>query len=162
MLLYIPLLNVFILVLSMLYLFIILDLLSFLCLRHIFRCPLTITLLSFAIISSSTIKFLPFDNLYFLGIGMLVSLNSSILLSLNSNTYLEIPTAYLNISVYMSMTFLFSEILSCSIVNSLSFDNFYSISLGMPVSMEPRILLYFMYSFVYTQRLFRTFHFTCP
>jgi hypothetical protein len=70
----------FILVLSMLYLFILFDLISLLCLRHLCRRPLTITFLYFRILSSSTLKLLPFDHLYSLGIYMHVPLDSSIFL----------------------------------------------------------------------------------
>jgi hypothetical protein len=85
--------------------------------------PLTRTYLSFGILSSSSIKLLPFDHPYSLGIDMLVPLDSSILLfqiltSKNS-------VAYLNILVYMSMTFLSSVIPPYSVVKSLSFVFFY-------------------------------------
>jgi hypothetical protein len=56
-----------------------LDLISLLCLRHLCRCPLTITFLSVGILPSSVIKLLPFDYLYSLSIDMLVLLDSSIL-----------------------------------------------------------------------------------
>jgi hypothetical protein len=119
----------FILVLPILYLFILLYLISVLSLRHLCGCPFTITFWSSGILYSSIIKFLPFGNLYSLCIDMLVSLDSSILLfqiltSKNS-------AAYLNISVYMTMTFLSSEILSCSVDKSLSFGILYFLSLGM-------------------------------
>jgi hypothetical protein len=72
------------------------------------------SLLSFGILSSSIIKLLPFDHLYSLVIDMLVSMDSSILLFqiLTSKNY----AAYLNILVYMSMTFLSFEIPYYSIV----------------------------------------------
>jgi hypothetical protein len=84
-------------------------------------------LLSFGILSSSSIKLLPFDHLYSLGIDMLVPLDSSILLfqiltSKNSISYLNIP-------FYMSMTFLSSKIPSYSVVKLLSFGFFYSLVL---------------------------------
>jgi hypothetical protein len=99
-----------------------LDLISLLCLRHLCRCPLTITFLSFGILFSSIIKLLPFDHPYSLGIDMLVPLDSSILLFqiLTSENFV----AYLNISVYMSMILLSFETLSYSIVKSLSFWQF--------------------------------------
>jgi hypothetical protein len=120
----------FILVLSMLYLFILLGLISLLCLRHLCRCPLTITFLSFWILSSSTIKLLSFGNLYSLGIDMLVSLNSSILLFQMLTS--EFSTTYLNTPVYMSMNFLSSEIPSYFVVRSSSFSLFYSLVLVCP------------------------------
>jgi hypothetical protein len=64
----------------MLHLFILLDLISLLCLRHLCRCPLTLNFLSFGILFSSITKLLPFGNLYSLGIDMLVSLDSLTLL----------------------------------------------------------------------------------
>jgi hypothetical protein len=100
--------------------------------------PLTIAFLSFDILSSSTIKLLLFDHLYSLGIDMLVSLDSSILFFriLTSGNYV----AYLNILVYISLTFLSFEIPSYSVVKSLSFNNFYSFGLNMLVSLESCIL----------------------
>ena len=96
-----------------------LDLISFLCLRHLFRCPLTITFLSF-------LGFFPLSllNCYYLA-------NSSPLVltclypfnTLVSSTYLWISTAYLNISVYMYIILSF-ETLSYSVVKSLSFRQF--------------------------------------
>jgi hypothetical protein len=64
----------------MLHLFILLDLISLLCLRHLCRCPLTITFLSFGIISSFIIHLPPFGNPYSFGTEMLVTLDSPILL----------------------------------------------------------------------------------
>jgi hypothetical protein len=55
-----------------------LDLISVLCLRHLCRCPLTITFLSVGILPSFVIKSLPFDYLYSLSIDMLIPLDSSI------------------------------------------------------------------------------------
>jgi hypothetical protein len=98
-----------------------------LCSRHVCRCPLTITFLSFGILSSSSIKLLPFDHLYSLGIDMLVPLDSSILLFQILTS--ENSISYLNIPFYMSMTFLSSEIPSYSDVKSLSFGFFYSLVL---------------------------------
>jgi hypothetical protein len=49
-----------------------LDLISLLCLRHLCRCPLTITFMSVGILPSSVIKLLPFDYLCSLNINMLV------------------------------------------------------------------------------------------
>ena len=105
----------------------ILDLISLLCLRHLCRCPLTITFLSFGILSSSSIKLLPFHHPYSLGIDMLVPLASSILLFqiLTSGN----SVAYLNIPVYMSMTFLSSKIPPYSVAKSLPFGSFYSLTL---------------------------------
>jgi hypothetical protein len=132
----------------MLYLFIPLDLISLLCLRRLCRCPLTITFWSARILSSSTIKLLPFGNLYSLGIDMLESLDSSVLLFQILTS--ENSTAYSNILVYMSMTFLSFEIPSYSVVKSLSFGDFYSLSLSMIVSLESCMLLYFMYAYLHT------------
>jgi hypothetical protein len=78
---------------------------------------------------SFVIKLLPFDNLYSLGIAMLISLDPSILL-FQILTFKN-SAGYLNISIYMSMTFLSSEILSCSVVESLPFGKFYSLGFGM-------------------------------
>jgi hypothetical protein len=71
------------------------------------------SLLSFEIPSSSIIKIIPFDHHYSPGIDMLVPLDSSILLFqiLTSKN----PASYLNISIYMTMTFLSFETLSYSI-----------------------------------------------
>jgi hypothetical protein len=55
-----------------------LDLISLLCLRHLCRCPLTITFLSFGILTSFVIELLPFGYLYSSGIDMLISLDSLI------------------------------------------------------------------------------------
>jgi hypothetical protein len=57
-----------------------LDLISLLCLRHLCRCPLTITFLSVGILPSSVIKFLPFDYHNSLSIDMLILLDSLVLL----------------------------------------------------------------------------------
>jgi hypothetical protein len=118
-----------------------LDLISLLCLLHLCRCPLTITFLSFGILSFFIIKLPPFGNLYSFGIDIFVSLDSSILLS--QILTCENSVAYLNIPVYMFMTFLSFEILSYPVVKSLSFGNFYSLGLSMLVSLESCILLYF-------------------
>jgi hypothetical protein len=127
---------------SMVYTYLnLLDLISLLCLRHLCRCPLTITFLSSGILSSSIVKFLPFSNLYSLGIDMLVSLDSSILLFQKHTS--KNSVAYLNISVFISLSFLSFEIHSYSVVKSLSFNNFYSIGLSMLVSLESCILSYF-------------------
>jgi hypothetical protein len=139
MLLYITLPKVF--YSSMVYTFLnLFDLISLLCLRHLCRCPLTITFLSFGIFSSSVIKFPPFSNLYSFGINILVSLDSSIPLSqiLTSKNFV----AYLNIPVYMFTTFLSFETSSYSVVKSLYFSNFYSLGLRMLVSLESCILLH--------------------
>jgi hypothetical protein len=76
--------------------------------------PLTITFLSFGILSSSIIKFLPFSNPYFLGIDMLVSLDSPILLfqKLTSNNF----AAYLNILVYCHTRILGAPKSRCKII----------------------------------------------
>jgi hypothetical protein len=42
------------------------------------------------------------------------------------------------------MTFLSSEIISYSVVKSLSFGNFYALGLGMLVPLESCILLFYM------------------
>jgi hypothetical protein len=110
--------------------------------------PLTRTYLSFGILSSSSIKLLPFHHPYSLGIDMLVPLASSILLFqiLTSGN----SVAYLNIPVYMSMTFLSSEIPPYSVVKSLSFVFFYSLVL---VCSYPWSLAYshiFMYAYLHT------------
>jgi hypothetical protein len=119
------------------------------------------SLLSFGIHSSSIIKFLPFDHLYSLGIDMLVSRDSSILLFWILTS--ENSVVHLNIPVYMTMTFLSSEIISYSVVKSLSFSNFYSLSLGMLVSLESCILLVFIYMLTFIpQCRFKTFQLTCP
>jgi hypothetical protein len=70
--------------------------------------------------------------------------------------------AYLNISVYMSMTFLSFEILSYSIVKSLSFGNLYSLRLGMLVPLESCILLFLYVLTFIAQYMFKTFQLTCP
>jgi hypothetical protein len=118
-----------------------LDLISFLCLRQLCRCPLTITLLSFGILFSFVIKLLPCYHLYSLGIDMLVPLDYLILLfqilaSKNSVIYLNIP-------VYMSMTFLSSEIPSYSVVKSLSFG--FSILLVLVHSYHWNLAYYYFY-----------------
>jgi hypothetical protein len=137
-----------------------LDLISLLCLRHLCRCPLTITFLSFGILFSSIIKLLPFDHPYSLGIDMLVPLDSSILLFqiLTSENFV----AYLNISVYMSMILLSFETLSYSIVKSLSFWQFvlswswYARTIGIL-----HTLILYMLTFI-SQYLFKTFQLMCP
>jgi hypothetical protein len=85
------------------------------------------SLLYFGILSSSNIKLLPFDHPYSFGIDVLVPLDSSILLFqiLTSEKFV----AYLNILVYMSMTFLSSEIPPYSVAKSLPFGSFYSLTL---------------------------------
>jgi hypothetical protein len=106
------------------------------------------SLLYFGILSSSKIKLLPFDHPYSFGIDMLVPLDSSILLFqiLTSENFV----AYLNIPVYMSMTFLSSEIPSYSVAKSLSFGYFYSFTL---VCLYPWNLAYsyiLMYAYFHT------------
>jgi hypothetical protein len=129
-LLYAPLPKVF--YFSMVYISLnLLDLISLLCLHHLCRCPLTITFLSFGILFPSIIKLLPFDHIYSIGIDMQHLLDSSIPLSLNSNTP-KVFVAYLNISVYMSMTFLSFEIPFYSTIKSSSFSSFYSLVLVCP------------------------------
>jgi hypothetical protein len=49
----------------------------------------------------------------------------------------------------MSVTFLFFETLSSSVVKLLSFGNLYSLGLGMLVSLESCILLFFIYAYLY-------------
>jgi hypothetical protein len=95
-------------------------------------------LIAFGILSFSVINLPLFSHLYSLGIDMLVSLDSSILLFqiLTSKN----NVAYLNILVYISLTFLSFEIPSYSVVKSLSFNNFYSLGLNMLVSLESCIL----------------------
>jgi hypothetical protein len=140
-----------------------LDLISLLCLRHLCRCPLTKTFLSFRILFSSIIKFLPFDYIYSIGIDMMYLLDFfpypyPLIQILNPKNSI----AYLNISVYMSMTFLSFETLSYSIVKSLSFDNLYSLYIGMLVPLESCILLFsYVLTFI-SQYLFKTFQLTCP
>jgi hypothetical protein len=136
---------------------ILLDLISLLCLWHLFRCPMTITLLPLEFFSFSVINLPPFSHLYFLGIDMLVSLYSSILLFqiLTSKNYV----AYLNILVYISLTLSF-EIPSYSIVKSLSFNNFYSLGLSMLMSLESCILSYFICLLSYSNA-FKIFQYTC-
>jgi hypothetical protein len=125
-----------------------LDLISMLCLRHLRRCPLIITFLSFRILFSSIIKLLPFDHPYSLSIAMLLPLDSLILL-------FQIPTsknfvAYLNILVYMSMTSLSSEIPSYSFAKSLSFDSFYSLTLVCPYPWNLAYSYILMYAYFHT------------
>jgi hypothetical protein len=72
---------------------------------------------------------------------MLVPLDSSILLFQILTS--ENSVAYLNIPVYIFMTFMSFETPSYSIVKSLPFNNFYSLGLSMLVSLESRILSYF-------------------
>jgi hypothetical protein len=149
---------------SMVYTFLnLLDLISLLCLRHPCRCPLTITLLSFGVLSSFVIKLLPFEYIYSIGIDMLYLLDFfpcpyPLIQILNPKNSI----AYLNISVYMSMTFLSFETLSYSIVKSLSFGNLYSLRLGMPVPLESCILLFLYVLTFISQYLFKTFQLTCP
>jgi hypothetical protein len=59
-----------------------LDMISLLCLRHLCRCPLTITFLSFRILFSSIIKLklLPCDHVNSIGIDMLVYLHFNTLI----------------------------------------------------------------------------------
>jgi hypothetical protein len=127
-----------------------LDLISLLCLRHLCRCTLTITFLSFGILFSSIIKLLPFDYIYSICIDMLYLLDFfpypfPLIQILNPKNSI----AYLNISVYMSMTFLSFETLYYSIVKSLSFDK-YSLRLGMLVPLESCILLFlYVLTFIY-------------
>jgi hypothetical protein len=111
-----------------------LDLISLLCLRHLCRCPLTITFLPFGILSSSVIKWPPFSNLYSIGIDMLVSMEPSILL-FQILTY-ENSVVHLNILVYMFTIFLSFETSSYSVVKSLSFGNFHFLGLVVLVSLE--------------------------
>jgi hypothetical protein len=122
----------------MLYLFILLYLISLLCLQHRCRCPLTITFLSFGTVSSSIIKLLPFDNLYSFVIDMLVSLDSSILLfqTLTSEKFV----AYLSILVYMFMTILSFEIPFYSVV--------YLSAISIPLVLVCSYLWSFAYSYI--------------
>jgi hypothetical protein len=63
----------------------------------------------------------------------------------------------------MSMTFLSSEILSYSVVQSLSFNNFYSLSLDMLVSLESYILLsFYIWLPLYPNFYLKHFWFTWP
>jgi hypothetical protein len=50
----------------------------------------------------------------------------------------------------MPMTFLSSEILSYFVVMLLSYDNIYSLGLGMLALLESSILLSFLYAYPYT------------
>ena len=85
------------------------------------------SLLYFGILSSSSIKVLPFDHPYSLGIDMIVPLDSSILLFQILTS--ENSVVYLNIPVYMSMNFLSSEIASYSVVKIVILCLFYSLVL---------------------------------
>jgi hypothetical protein len=99
-----------------------LDLISLLCLRHLCRCPLTITFLSFGSLPLSSL------NCYHFAILFPWYWHASI--PEFFNTLVSIPTSnknsavYLNISVYMSVILLSFETLSYSIVKSLSFWQF--------------------------------------
>jgi hypothetical protein len=99
-----------------------LDLNSLLCLRHLCRCPLTITFLSFWDFSSLSC--------YHLAISILLVLACCIfwilpyLYPLIQTLNPENSVAYFYISVYMSMILLSFETLSYSIVKSLSFWQF--------------------------------------
>jgi hypothetical protein len=93
--------------------------------------------------------------LVFLGFLPLLSRKSSPLLltcsypfnTLVSNTCLSI--IYLNILVYMTMTFLSFETLSFYVVKSLSFGNFLSLGIGMLISLKPYILSsFYMLTFI--------------
>jgi hypothetical protein len=147
MLLYITLTKVF--YSSMVYAFLnLLDMISLLCLRHLWRCPLTIAFLSFGILSSSIIKLLPFDNLYSFGIDILVSLDSSILLSqiLTSKNYV----AYLNIAVYMFTTSLSFETSSYSILSHYLSVIFIPLVLGCSYPWSLVYSYIFIYAYLHT------------
>jgi hypothetical protein len=130
----------FILVLSILYLFILLDLPSLLCLRYLCRCPLPLP--------SSLLGFFPLPSLscYHLAIFIPLVLTCCIFWIL-PYPYPLIQTlnpknsiAYFYILVYIFMTFLYFEIPSYSVVKSLPFNNFYSLVLSMLVSLESSII----------------------
>jgi hypothetical protein len=139
-LLYAPLTKVF--YSNMVYTFLnLLDLISLLCLRYLCRCPLANNLWSVGILPSSVVKLLPFDHPYSLGIDMVVPLDYSILLFQIVTSKNSVSS--LNILVYMSMTFLSSEIPLYSVVKSLSFVFFLFPCLGMLVSLESCVPSYF-------------------
>jgi hypothetical protein len=134
-----------------------LDLISLLCSRHLCRCPLTITFLSFGILSLSIVKFLTFDNIYSIGIDMLHLLDSSISCPLIQIHNSENSVAYLNIPIYIFMTFLFSESPSYSVVKLLSLGFVLFPCLGMLLSLKSCILSsFYMLTFI-SQYLFKTF-----
>jgi hypothetical protein len=138
-----------------------LELISLLCLRHLFRCPLTITFLSFGILPSFVIKI------------------ATLWLSLFPwywhartprffNTLVSIPTsdknsaAYLNISVYMSMILVSFETLSYSIVKSLSFWQFVLSWSWYARTIRILHTLIFLYMLTFiSQCMFKTFRLTC-
>jgi hypothetical protein len=108
------------------------ELISLLCLRHLCRCPLTITLLSVGILPSFVIKSLPFDYLYSLGIDMLIPLDSSI--PLFKYLHLNFYCLLKHFSLYVHENFLPPETPSYSIASH------YSLDFSFPLSWYARIL----------------------
>jgi hypothetical protein len=139
-----------------------LDLISLLCLRYLCKCPLPRP--------SSLLGFFPLPSLSCYHFTIIIPLVLTccifwilpypypLIQTLNPKNSI----AYLNISVYMSMTFLSFEILSYSIVKSLSFGNLYSLRLGMLVPLESCILLFLYVLTFIAQYMFKTFQLTCP
>jgi hypothetical protein len=155
-LLYVPLPKVF--YSSMVYTSLnLLDLISLLCLRHLCRCPLTI---AFSLLGFFS---LPLLNFYHLAVSIPLVLTCCIFWILPYPYPLiqilnpKNSIAYLNIWVYMSMTFSSFETLYYSIVKSLSFGNLYSLRLGMLVPLESCILLFLYVLTFISQYLFKTF-----
>jgi hypothetical protein len=150
----------FILVLSILYLFILLDLISLLCLRHLCRCPLTIAF--------SPLGFFPLPSLncYHLTIPIPFPCHwhartPRFFNTLVSNTYLwKLCCLFKHSSLYVHDHLVFWDPF---LFRCLPFNNFYSLGLSMFVPLEPCVLLYFyVLSSSYTQYLFKKVQLTCP
>jgi hypothetical protein len=150
---------ILILHLFMVYLLVILVLFSLLCLRHLCRCPLTITFCLLGFFPSSITKLLPFDYLCPLSIDMLVPLDSLILLFQIVTS--ENSVSSLNIPVYMSMTFLSSEIPPYFVVKSLSFVFYIPLSWYAHILGVLRTLIFSSMLTFIPQWLFKTFQLTC-
>jgi hypothetical protein len=125
-----------------------LDLISVLCLRHLCRCPLTITFLSVGILPSFVIKSLPFDYLYSLSIDMLIPLDSSILLF--KYIHLSFYCLLKHFSLYVHENFLSPETPSYSIVMSLFFGFFYSLVLVCPYPWDIAYTHLLIFAYLYT------------
>jgi hypothetical protein len=115
-----------------------------LCLRHLCRCPLTITFLSFwgslLFLSLSCYRLAIFIPLVLTCcIFWILPYPYPLIQTLNP----ENSVAYFYISVYVFMTFLSFGIPSYFVVKSLPFNNFYSLGLSMLLSLESCIFSYF-------------------
>jgi hypothetical protein len=136
-----------------------LDLISLLCLRHLCRCPLTITFLPFGIFPLSSL------NCYHLANSSPSVLTYSYPWILQFSCFKYLPLNFYcllrHFSLYVHGLLVFWDP-PYSIVKSLSFGFFYSLGLGTLVPLESCILLFlYMLTFI-SQWLLKTFQLTCP